>query len=50
MGGGGGGGGGAGNGDNSGTGLRASISKSTPFIHVYLAFGKIGPIHIPDRP
>ena len=32
---------------NHGTGVRASISKPTPFI--YLAFEKNGPIHILDR-
>ena len=36
-----------GNGDNFGTGVRASISKPTPFI--YLTFEKNGPIHILDH-
>ena len=45
---GGGGGGGGGLKGNFGMGVRASISKPTPFI--YLAFEKNGPIHILDHP
>ena len=37
-----------GNKGNFGMGVRASISKPTPFI--YLAFEKNGPIHILDHP
>ena len=43
----GGGGWGGGNLGNFGMGVRASISKPTPFI--YLAFKKNGPIHILDH-